>query len=219
MKFILIQLLILFFFNKEIYAQGGWRFAADAPSTSRFDDIYFTNDSVAFIGQKGIIYRSEDRGERWSQIGSLPNNAYIRSIEFINDSIGFIGSIYDAVGGTGLYKTVNAGITWTRIDNQVSGGMFGICGLDHMGSTIIGVGIYSEPAKFYFSKDAGQTWTSKSIPQAAALVDCQMLNDSTYLIAGNSNPLRNASIYKTIDYGKLGQKLPNLMLPLLIAGN
>lgn len=196
----------IIFFNLLIivqaWPQGGWRIAADAPSTSRFDDIYFTNDSVAFIGQKGIIYRSEDRGERWSQIGSLPNNAYIRSIEFINDSIGFIGSIYDAVGGAGFYKTVNAGITWTRIDNQVSGGMFGICGLDHMGSTIIGVGIYSEPAKFYFSKDAGQTWTSKSIPQAAALVDCQMLNDSTYLIAGNSNPLRNASIYKTIDYGK-----------------
>ena len=101
----------IIFFNLLIivqaWPQGGWRIAADAPSTSRFDDIYFTNDSVAFIGQKGIIYRSEDRGERWSQIGSLPNNAYIRSIEFINDSIGFIGSIYDAVGGAGFYKTVS----------------------------------------------------------------------------------------------------------------
>ncbi len=182
-------------------AQNSWRFADDAPTATRFDDIYFTNDSTAFIGQDGEIYKSIDRGETWQEIGELPHNAYIRSIEFIDDNVGFIGTIFDDVGGKGFYTTTNGGISWTRIDNKVTGGMFGICGLDHIGSTIIGVGIYSEPAKFYISKDAGASWVSKTVTEAAALVDCHMINDSTYLVAGSSNPERRANILKTTDWG------------------
>lgn len=196
-----VLLIISCLFVLDLNAQSTWRLATDAPSSTRFDDIYFTNDSTAFIGQDGDIHRSTDSGETWQKIGQLPNDAYIRSIEFINENVGFIGTIFDNAGGKGLYTTTNGGVNWKRIDNKVTGGMFGICGLDHIGNTIIGVGIYSEPAKFYISTDAGETWVSKTVSEAAALVDCHMINDSTYIVAGSSNPERRANILKTTDWG------------------
>ena len=149
----LATILLLLLFLGTSFSQGSWRTAANAPKFNRIDDISFTNDSTAFMGQDGKVYRSVDGGDNWTQIGSLPNNAYIRSIEFLDDSIGYIGTIYDAVGGVGLYSTTNGGVSWTRINNSVTGGMYGICGLDHKNQTIIGVGIYSEPGRFYISKD------------------------------------------------------------------
>lgn len=198
----LATILLLLLFPGTSFCQGSWRTAANAPKFNRIDDICFTNDSTAFMGQDGKVYRSVDGGDNWTQIGSLPNNAYIRSIEFLDDSIGYIGTIYDAVGGVGLYSTTNGGVSWTRINNSVTGGMYGICGLDHKNQTIIGVGIYSEPGRFYISRDGGNTWQSKQIIESAALVDCLILDENTFLLAGNSPDGRKALILKSTDGGE-----------------
>lgn len=183
-------------------AQPAWRPASSAPSFNRIDDISFTNDSTAYLGQDGLIYRSTDGGDNWRKIGVLPNDAYVRSIEFISDSVGFIGTIFDKIGGVGLYKTVDGGVNWSRINNMVEGGMYGICGLDHKGETIIGVGIYSEPGRFYISRDGGKTWKSRRINEAAALVDCLMLDENTFLISGNSASGRRGQILRSTDGGE-----------------
>jgi len=102
----------------------------------------------------------------------------------------------------GLYSTTNGGVSWARINNSVTGGMYGICGLDHKNQTIIGVGIYSEPGRFYISKDGGNTWQSKQIIESAALVDCLILDENTFLLAGNSPDGRKALILKSTDGGE-----------------
>lgn len=200
-KAIMIFLMFLLLIKFDVYGQGSWRIAAKAPVFNRIDDINFINDSTAFMGQDGKVYKSVDGGDNWDSIGILPNNAYIRSIEFVNDSTGFIGSIFDAVGGVGLYKTTDGGRHWDRINDVVDGGMYGICGLDHRGSTIIGVGIYSEPGRFYISRNNGVTWQGWQIKESAALVDCLILDENTFLVSGNSPDGRKAVILKSEDGG------------------
>ncbi|HMY85101.1 MAG: hypothetical protein KDC31_06790 [Saprospiraceae bacterium] len=185
-----------------IFGQGSWRKANDAPVFNRIDDIAFINDSVALMGQDGKIYRSDDGGDNWILIGNLPHKAYVRSIEFLNDSTGFIGTIFDTKNGVALYRTDDGGKNWHSVSDRVQGGMYGICGLDHIGSTIIGVGIYSEPGRFYISRDGGDTWKSYLIPESAALVDCVMLDENTFLVAGNSPDGRKGLILKSKDGGE-----------------
>ncbi len=202
MKRIILLGFSLLIVQLSAFGQGSWRKANDAPVFNRIDDVAFINDSVAFMGQDGKVYRSEDGGDNWTQIGNLPNQAYVRSIEFLNDSTGFIGTIFDIKNGVALYRTDDGGKNWRSVSDKVQGGMYGICGLDHIGQTFIGVGIYSEPGRFYISRDGGDTWKSTLIPESAALVDCLMLDENTFLISGNSPDGRKALILKSDDGGE-----------------
>ncbi|MCO6462825.1 MAG: T9SS type A sorting domain-containing protein [Saprospiraceae bacterium] len=197
-----------------ITAQLSWRLAKSAPTFVRIDDISFINDSTAFIGQDGIIFKSTDYGNKWNQIGALPNYGYIRSIEFISDSVGFIGTIFEMNRQKGFYKTTDGGQTWIKINDLIPGGADGICGLDHLGNTIIGVGIYAEPGTFYISRNGGDTWDKKLIPESAALVDCLILDENTFLIAGNSPDKRKGNILKSQDGGETWQEVAKTRYPL-----
>ena len=135
---------------------------------------------------------------------ALPNNAYIRSIEFLDDSIGYIGTIYDAVGGVGLYSTTNGGVSWTRINNSVTGGN-GICGLDHKNQTIIGVGIYSERAGF-ISQGMAEIAAKQTDYWECCIGWLSDIGWNTFCSAGNSPDGRKALTLKSTDGERHGLK-------------
>ena len=120
----------------------------------RYDDLYFTSATHGTVGDpKGIFHTTFDGGETWIQ--SDQKNVYIRSIEYISPSVGFAGSLENK-----FFQTLDGGISWNDISDRIPGMHKSICGLSHIGDSIIyGVGVFFSPARFFKSTDAGNSWT------------------------------------------------------------
>lgn len=179
----------------QINAQGAWQTIPNAPIGYRADDLMFINDSVGYTCMDQIPYKTSDRGTTWDSL-SIPNPGWrIRAIEFINDTMGYVG-LLTLISPDGLYRTTDGGITFNSLNSMVTGGFGAICGLDHMGDTLIAVGSFDEPAFFYKTSDNGQSFIKVDMsPYASALVDCYMMDASTYFLGGVSD---SASGYKAI---------------------
>jgi len=73
--------------------------------------IHFLDTQTGFAGDnKGIIYKTSDKGHSWDSIFSTDNTYGIYSIQFINSSIGY------AVGGkpSTILRTSDGGNTWHK---------------------------------------------------------------------------------------------------------
>ena len=73
-----------------------------------------SNDStVIAVGDLGYSAISNNAGRTWTKITIGINN--LNFVEWATDSIVFVGGIEDAVGQLPLFKSTDAGSTWTRI--------------------------------------------------------------------------------------------------------
>jgi len=211
MKKMLLLLSSLIGITASVVAQGNWQLIANTQFNFRIDDIYFTNDSVGYVGGTGNgVYKTNDRGNTWNYIAP-PNIDIFRSIEFINDTIGFYGLLSSTPTMPGaLFKTTNAGINWTQIQNMQMQDFDGICGIAHFQNSVIAVGTYSGPAWFYRSDDAGLNWTKTNLSAfASGLVDCYMINQDTILVSGiaESGNQQKATILKSYNGGLSWQRV------------
>jgi photosystem II stability/assembly factor-like uncharacterized protein len=77
--------------------------------------------SYIYVGTKQAFYSSHDGGQRWFRRGgNLPFGDFTSvTVNPRNGDEIFVGNAYQngAIGG-GVYHTVNAGLTWSRIDPQ-----------------------------------------------------------------------------------------------------
>lgn len=79
---------------------------------SQFSDslhkVFFTNENTGYcVGEGGIIIKTTDGGESWRSLQS-PTDKKLKSIYFKDESNGYIG------GAEGIWKTTDAGLTWTK---------------------------------------------------------------------------------------------------------
>ncbi len=163
------------------YSQSGWNYLPNAPVVnSRFDDLYFINDSTGWaVNGYGQIYKTQDYGDSWVlQLDSI--QYYFRSVEFINDTVGFAGTLDNVV-----FKTTDAGANWFHIEQTFPQPVPGVCGIGHFGNTIIFEGIWDTPAYILRSDDGGVTWTYIDMSMfASGLIDCWFKNQDTVFVCG-----------------------------------
>lgn len=146
----------------------------------RYDDLYFTSAAHGTVGDpKGVFYTTFDGGDTWIQ--SDQKNVYIRSIEYINPSVGFAGTLENK-----FFQTLDGGISWEDISDRLPGTQKSICGLSHMGDSLVyGVGVFFGPARFFKSADGGQTWTVTNLDSLLyGAVDVHFLDEMHGFIAG-----------------------------------
>jgi photosystem II stability/assembly factor-like uncharacterized protein len=175
--------------SRQVTAQPDWS-ATTIPSSGRYDDIFFLNDSVGWAaGGDFKIFHTRDGGDTWKLQFSSPH--YLRSIKFVTPQLGFCGSL-----DSSFYKTTDGGNTWIDISSDIHPKPPGICGLSAPDSMhIYGCGIWNSPAYLIRSVDGGTTWIYTDMSAYAhTLVDIYFINKDTGFVSGTANPTGDGGI-------------------------
>ena len=171
-------------------AQTGWS-VLNMPSTGRYDDVYFLNDSLGWAagGASGWIRKTVNGGQTWTLQFTAPQ--YLRSIEFMDANNGFAGSLNHS-----LYRTYDGGTIWTEIDLGITPVPAGICGLSApTANTIYGCGLWAGPAFVIKSSNGGSNWNYIDMSAyATCLVDIQFTSADTGFVTGTANPASDGGI-------------------------
>lgn len=117
-----------------------------------FYDVFFTQQGIGFASGSNALYKSTDMGASWDPVSNFPFQApadWIRSIKMVNEQIGF------ACADIGrIYKTVDGGDSWERLDSGTEDPLFDIDFVDEQHGFICGFnGIILQ------TSNGGQDWT------------------------------------------------------------
>ncbi len=200
--------LSIFVLYCSLNAQYKWEVLSNAPSEEfgRFEDMVFVNENVGYVIQiGGAVYKTTDGGNSWNQVYQF-NGVPIRCIGFADEDNGWIGSIgeYDSNDYEYLFRTRDGGINWEPVTNIPSPEPAGLCGIFVVDkSTIYASGRYSDSPTIIKSEDGGETWSSKSLSNAAGLVDIFFFNPDSGFAVGSigESPDRGGIIFGTEDGG------------------
>lgn len=153
MKFFLAILIAFVTSNALAQPAPEWFVYPGTPVTSRFEDVFFINDTIGWaVNGGGQIYKTENGSKNW--LLKKDYDDYLRSVEFFDENIGFSGSLFG-----NLYKTADGGTTWSNITAILPVAFDGICGMSVADdSTIYICGVWHGPAYIFKSFDRGLTW-------------------------------------------------------------
>lgn len=127
----------------------------------------------------GTIWSSQDNGATWSSVGT--SQKWNNSTASANGTVMFASAGGYAGGTSSINRSVDGGITWTAV-SPVAG--FGGLATSDNGS-IVGAVTYDGSNTFYWSKDAGTTWNTTTIPDYYwQLLQCS--SDGTKWLAYNA---------------------------------
>ncbi|MFH0796676.1 MAG: CFI-box-CTERM domain-containing protein [Candidatus Omnitrophota bacterium] len=131
------------------------------------------SNSVLYSGTNGgIVYKSSDNGNTWTQIGSLGDGVFPGAIAVHPVTADIIFVVYEEEGTDHLVRTSNGGEDWEEvtIPDQDNPGQnltdFNVVGIDpasgtSLTTTILYVSGSSADPSVYKSADGGSTWQKK----------------------------------------------------------
>jgi uncharacterized protein (TIGR03437 family) len=145
------------------------------------------------ISPGSLIFKSEDRGESWTTVGSVPD------VHTLTPDPAVVGTLY-AGSSVGLYKSVNGGATWTLSANGLPIEPVKAIVVDPTNTKVVYAGT-SNPSRtgtVYKSIDGGATWAPSDTGLNARLVNGLAMSPS------NSNTIYAGTIsgmFKSVDGG------------------
>lgn len=84
----------------------------EVSTTDDITTIEFIDEQTGFIGTSGgKLFKTTNQGLSWISTTS-PTSGVINTITFVTSSVGFAGT------STGLFKTINAGVSWVLVDEK-----------------------------------------------------------------------------------------------------
>ncbi|HET9372305.1 MAG TPA: hypothetical protein VFO19_18715 [Vicinamibacterales bacterium] len=168
----------------------------------------------AGVAQIAVAVDDLIRDYRWRSIGPGAIGSRVTDIEAI---AGNFATAYVATAGGGLWKTVNAGTTWTPIFDRYASSSIGDVALFRLDPSVVwvGTGIGSQTGDgIYKSIDGGDTFRTAGLGNAyqIARVATHPSNPSVVYAAAIGSP-QSASgsrgVFATIDGGGTWQRLTN----------
>lgn len=164
-----------------------------------FNDVYFIDNNTGFIAAgknyKGMIYKTTDGGENWSEI--LSTSYEIKSITFIDATFGY------ATGISGkAWKTTDGGDSWSEIPISTTDDISNMSFVNkHVGW------VTGEDGNVFKTTDGGATWQAQDLNTTAFYFHTiHAVSDSEVYVL----TYFGAALYKTTDGGESWVKFTNL---------
>lgn len=178
-------------------------------TNERFYSICFINELKGFaVGDNKTALQTVDGGLNWTALNLVPLSSifHYRFVSFLDDTTGFIaGGAFSgsSIADSGVvYKTTDAGISWTQLLTTGSAGTVYSC-------TFISpnAGYASEyGGKVHKTFDGGNSWTSVQLGTNNTPNDVHFINDS----AGFYTTTMDGSLWTTVDSGNTWSLRPSL---------
>ncbi|MBI3559343.1 hypothetical protein HY085_03010 [Candidatus Gottesmanbacteria bacterium] len=159
--------------------------------------IYPTNPDVLAIsvwGNGGGIFISDNGGQVWTKVFDSQNPRAVE-IDPTNANIIWAGIGGNNTSNTGVYKSIDKGVTWNKITSLGSGNNSQI-NIDPKNHDRIFLDV---GPNFYRSIDGGNNWTLLPIQDAGSTGTIFDINDPNTLYAGTFG--QKPGVYKTINNG------------------
>lgn len=160
-------------------------------------NVGMSNRDIVYYGSVNKIYKSTDRGETFSIIGTdVPNANYIKCITLLDKNPGTF-LVATESSPDQIYKTTDDGQTWTLSMDNASFAFFGnpiVQDPSHPDT------VYTmNYVHFLRSTDFGDNWTTiaSNIGTNGAPCDLGVFKDTSVIILGD----QGSGIFKSTDYG------------------
>jgi len=136
------------------------------------------------VGQEGGILKTSDGGQTWNpQFNPNGDLGISTEIKFINNDIGFfVGWSSPNVGY--IVKTMDSGASWTVVDSNISGGLYGLYFIDEF----VGFAVGSN-GLILKTIDSGNTWIPKPSGVTTRLEDVYFRDQNNGFAVGFSGTL------------------------------
>lgn len=178
---------------------GGNTWTPHSITYNDFSQIDFINKDLGYALQGNNFYKTIDSGSTWNNLGPPLKNEKTSRFDFINENLGYalVGGTIGTSGTTGsVYKTINGGISWTKLNNGNEIINEDLSSINFINDDIGYVSGGFNQKKVMKTTNGGFTWTQvKSILYG----EIQFVNDLVGY--GNRIGYSNGSMYKTIDGG------------------
>lgn len=146
--------------------------------------IAYKNSKIFICGDNGTILIRDLKNNTWSEKNICKEALY--SISIADNGFGMVSG----ANGT-VYKTIDNGENWTKIEVDYQDTLFGLkCRGDKQ---VIMVG---KNSTMLYSKDAGITWTKQYPPITQNLFSVDFINDTIALAAGTSRTVFKVHLNK-----------------------
>lgn len=158
---------------------SSWGAVASGTTSLQLKAVRCLTPTVCVAGGAGLL-RSTDGGATWALLPSPGNGFGANAIARFSDSVAVIAS------SDGLWRTVDAGLTWTRVYTAVQGTQLGVA------FSTTGIGIATGYDGILRSTDQGLTWAAQSVPAPSYLSAVVWVTATTVLVGGDGGAiLRN----------------------------
>lgn len=126
----------------------------------------YAEDRTVFIVIGNYLMRSRDGGYSWKAlINGLDNRHPLSDVE-VSAGFGQDGTVFAAAGADGVYRSVNAGNSWTRADAGLDGASIESMVLSPRFDESFTMLAVASDGTVFRSEDAGQLWTPVDALQA-----------------------------------------------------
>lgn len=167
--------------------QGPWVESASGTAVD-FRGVAVTEDNISIaVGERGVILRSEDGGEEWSQPFSRTENTLF-DVMFMNSDTGAVAGGTFASGFSVVLQTFNAGFEWVFRDVtlQVDLNAVSLVGRD----SIFAVGDQGTTLR---SVDSGVQWSHISTPTTHDLFGVAFIDSRVGFAVGEQGTILKTS--------------------------
>jgi len=204
MRVVFTTFIITIIISSFAYSQYFWELKQAGTSLGGPVDVEKYNTNNVYYGSNNIIYKSTDRGETFSPLGTpVPGASDIKNIILNDDNtVEFLVAIESSTGK--IMKTTNAGTNWNIAADNLSFSFFGIPMTQEPGHPDT---IYTmSGSSFMRSTDFGDTWTTMTNSVGCATpCDIEVFPNSSVILVGD----QGTGIFRSTDYGLTWNQVHN----------